>query len=116
MYHMILAMAQNTGAAQGQQQGNPLMSFLPFILIFFVMWFFMIRPQSKKQKEMQQMLESLKVNDWVLTNGGIIGRITTIKPDKNVVVIEIDDTNHVRVEFSRSSVVTILNKDENPNP
>lgn len=112
MYQIILAMAQNPQAAQGQSQGNPLMSFLPFILIFFVMWFFMIRPQSKKQKEMQQMLESLKVNDWVLTGGGIIGRITSLKPDKNVVVIEIDDTNHIRVEFQRSAVVAILNKDD----
>lgn len=112
MISTILAMAQNTQAAGGQQQSNPIMSFLPFILIFFVMWFFMIRPQSKKQKEMQKMLESLKVNDWVLTSAGIIGRITAIKPDKNIVVIEIDDTNHVRVEFQRSAVVTILNKDD----
>jgi preprotein translocase subunit YajC len=112
MFSLVLAMAQNPQAAQGQQQGNALMSFLPFILIFFVMWFFMIRPQSKKQKEMQQMLNNIKVNDWVLTNGGIIGKITSIKPDKNVVVIEIDDNNHVRVEFQKSAIVTILNKDE----
>jgi len=112
MQYIILAMAQNTQAGQGQQQGSSLLSFLPFILIFFVMWFFMIRPQSKKQKEMQQMLESVKVNDWVLTNGGIIGKITSIKPDKNIVVIEIDDNNHVRVEFQKSAIVTILNKDE----
>jgi preprotein translocase subunit YajC len=114
MISTILAMATNQPAAGGTQQGGGLMSFLPFILIFFVMWFFMIRPQSKKQKEMAAMLESIKVNDWVLTNGGIIGRITTIKPDKNVVVIEIDDTNHVRVEFQRSAIVTILNKDATP--
>jgi preprotein translocase subunit YajC len=113
MISIILAMAQNAQAADGKQ-GNALMSFLPFILIFFVMWFFMIRPQSKKQKEMAQMLEALKVNDWVLTNGGIIGRIAAIKPDKNVVVIEIDDTNHIRVEFQRSAIVTILNKDNTP--
>lgn len=112
MLYTILAMAQNPQAAQGQQQGNPLISFLPFILIFFVMWFFMIRPQSKKQKEMQQMLDNVQVNDWVLTNGGIIGKITSIKPDKNVVVIEIDDTNHVRVEFQKSAIVTVLNKEE----
>jgi preprotein translocase subunit YajC len=112
MSYIILAMAQNAQAGSGQQ-GNPIMSFLPFILIFFVMWFFMIRPQSKKQKEMQQMLESIKEHDWVLTNGGIIGRITSIKPDKNVVVIEIDETNHIRVEFQRSAIVTILNKDNN---
>jgi preprotein translocase subunit YajC len=110
MQYIILAMANNPQATQGQAQGNPLMSFLPFILIFFVMWFFMIRPQSKKQKEMIQMLDSLKVNDWVLTNGGIIGRITSIKPDKGIVELEIDDNNHIRVEFQKSSIVTILPK------
>lgn len=112
MINTILAMAQNPQAAAGQQQGNPLLSFLPFILIFVVMWFFMIRPQSKKQKEMQAMLDNVQVNDWVLTNGGIIGKITSIKPDKNVVVIEIDDTNHVRVEFQKSAIVTVLNKED----
>jgi len=105
-------MAQNPQGAQGQQ-GNPLTAFLPFILIFFVMWFFMIRPQSKKQKEMQKMLDSVQVNDWVLTSGGIIGKITSIKPDKNIVVIEIDDTNHIRVEFQKSAIVMLLNKDGN---
>lgn len=114
MYSMILAMAQNPQAGQTQSSGAGLMGFLPFILIFFVMWFFMIRPQSKKQKEMQQMLESLQVNDWVLTNGGIVGRITSLKPDKNIVVIEIDDTNHIRVDFQKSAVVAIINKDNQP--
>lgn len=114
MLYTILAMAQNPGAAQGQQQGNPLMSLLPFILIFVVLWFFMLRPQSKKQKEMQLMLDNVQVNDWVLTNGGIIGKITSIKPDKNIVVIEIDDNNHIRVEFQKSAIVTVLNKEDRP--
>lgn len=110
MQYMILLMAQNP---QQGQSGGGWTAFLPFILIFFVMWFFMIRPQNKKQKEMQQMLESLRENDWVLTSGGIIGRITSIKPDKNIVVIEIDDKNHIRVEFQKSAVVMIINKDNN---
>jgi preprotein translocase subunit YajC len=114
MYNMIIMMAQNPQAtgSTGQAQTNPIMQFLPFILIFVVMWFFMIRPQSKKQKELQQMLESVKPGDWVLTNGGIIGKITSIKPDKNVVVVEIDDNNHIRVEFQKSAIVTILNRDD----
>jgi preprotein translocase YajC subunit len=96
MYNMIIMMAQNPQAtgSTGQAQTNPIMQFLPFILIFVVMWFFMIRPQSKKQKELQQMLESVKPGDWVLTNGGIIGN------------------NHIRVEFQKSAIVTILNRDD----
>jgi len=112
MHNIILAMAQNQAAGQPGQHGNPLVGFLPFILIFVVMWFFMIRPQSKKQKEVQAMLENLKVNDWVLTNGGIVGRITSLKPDKNIVVIEIDDNNHIRVDFQKSAVVALLNNEE----
>jgi preprotein translocase subunit YajC len=112
MLYTILAMAQAPQAASGQPQANPLVQLLPFVLIFAVMWFFMLRPQSKKQKEMQLMLDNVQVNDWVLTNGGIIGKITSIKPDKNVVVIEIDDNNHIRVEFQKSAIVTVLNKDD----
>lgn len=114
MYNMIILMASNpqAGGTAGQQQANPIMSFLPFILIFIVMWFFMIRPQSKKQKELAQMLDSVKTGDWVLTNGGIIGKVTSLKPDKNIVVVEIDDNNHIRVEFSKSAIVNILNREE----
>jgi len=108
---MILAMAQNPQAAAGKGAPNPLLQFLPFILMIFVIWFFMMRPQSKKQKELQQMLDGLQVNDMVLTSGGIIGKVVSIKPDKNIVVIEIDDTNHIRVDFQRSAIVSLLNKD-----
>lgn len=107
---MIILMAGNQAAApkSGTEQ---IMSFVPFILIFVVMWFFMIRPQSKKQKEMAAMLDSVKAGDTVLTNGGIIGKVTSLKPDKNIVVVEIDPTNHVRVDFQKSAIVTIINKD-----
>ncbi|PKN77596.1 MAG: preprotein translocase subunit YajC [Candidatus Cloacimonetes bacterium HGW-Cloacimonetes-1] len=80
-----------------------------FVAIFAIMYFLMIRPQQKRAKEMQRMLESLQVNDKVITAAGIIGRIVSIKPDKNVVVIEIDETNKIRVDFQRSAIVSILN-------
>lgn len=76
--------------------------------MFALLYFLMIMPQQKKQKELQKMLDSLQVNDKVLTTSGIYGRIVTIKPDKNTVVIEIDETNHVRVEFQRGAVATII--------
>ena len=78
------------------------------VLIFAVMYFLMIRPQQKRQKEMQKMLESLQVNDRVLTSSGIYGRVVSIKPDKDVVVLEIDDTNKVRVDFQRSAIANII--------
>lgn len=112
MLNLMILMAPNATTTQGQGSTNALAALLPFILIFFVMWFFIIRPQSKKQKELQKMLDNVKVNDWVLTNGGIIGRVTALKPEKNVVVLEIDDNNHVRVEFQKSAIVALLNKNE----
>jgi len=83
-----------------------------FGAMFLIMYFLMIRPQQKKQKEMQQMLAGLQVNDRVITSSGMFGRIVSIKPDKDTVVIEIDETNHVRVEFQRSAVAAILKTSE----
>lgn len=83
-------------------------SLIFFVALFAIMYFLMIRPQQKRQKEAQKMLDSLQVNDKVLTSSGIFGRVVSIKPDKDVVVIEIDDTNKVRVDFQRSAIVSIL--------
>lgn len=84
-------------------------SLIFFAALFGIMYFLMIRPQQKRQKETQKMLDSLQVNDKVLTSSGIYGRVVSIKPDKNVVVVEIDDTNKIRVDFQRAAIVQILN-------
>lgn len=101
-------------AQAGAQQGGSMASSLIFFAVLFgIMYFLMIRPQQKRQKEAQKMLESLQVNDKVLTASGIYGRVVSIKPDKAIVVVEIDDTNKVRVEFQRSAIVQILNLNQN---
>jgi len=67
----------------GQQtaagQNNPLVTFLPLILVFVVFYFFMIRPQMKKQKEMTNYRNSLKKGDKVITTGGLYGRVLEVK-------------------------------------
>ena len=67
----------------GQQtaagQNNPLVTFLPLILVFVVIYFFMIRPQMKKQKEMTNYRNSLKKGDKVITTGGLYGRVLEVK-------------------------------------
>ncbi len=99
---------------EGAQQGTqPQGGFNPTSLLliggmFFILYFLMIRPQQKKQKELQKMLDSLQVNDKVITTSGIYGRIVSIKPDKEIVVVEIDDTNKIRVDFQRGAIATIL--------
>ena len=57
--------------------GGGLISFMPFILIFFIFYFLLIRPQAKKQKAQQKMLESIEKGDNVVTAGGIHGKVTS---------------------------------------
>lgn len=91
--------------------GSGATQILFFVAIFAIMYFLMIRPQQKRQKETQKMLENLQVNDKVVTAAGIIGKIVSIKPDKNIVVVEIDDTNKIRVDFQKSAIVAVLTKE-----
>lgn len=96
-------------AAQQAAQGGGYSMILMLIGMFAIMYFLMIRPQQKKQKETQKMLDSLQVNDKVITTSGIYGRVTSIKPDKNIVVVEIDATNKVRVDFQRGAIAAVIN-------
>lgn len=89
--------AANT-SSQAQQGGlaSTLTMFIPLILMFVVMYFFMIRPQKKREKEVQNMRSSLQIGDEVVTSGGIIGIVASLKED--TVVIETgSDRSKVRI-------------------
>ncbi len=83
--------------------GN-LASFLPIILMFVVLYFLMIRPQMKRQKEHKAMLEKIKRGDEVLTNGGIAGIVTDI--GDNFITIEVAD--NVRIRVQKGAVGNVL--------
>jgi len=83
---------------QGAPSQSPLISLLPFILIIVIFYFFMIRPQVKKQKEIQKFRKSLKKGDKVITAGGIYGRIADIK--ENVVILEIAPDVKIKVDIN----------------
>ncbi len=80
MFETIAFAAGETSAASGGM-GGILSLILPFALIFVVMYFLMIRPQKKKDKMMQDMLNDLRIGDVILTIGGILGKIVKIKDD-----------------------------------
>jgi preprotein translocase subunit YajC len=80
--------------------GSAIVQFLPLILIFGVFWFLVIRPQQKKGKLHQDMLNQLKAGDVVVTQGGIIGKITGIKDLEVTVEVQ----QGVRLKFLRSAV------------
>jgi preprotein translocase subunit YajC len=97
---MDIAYAMGTvgGAAEGG--GGGFIGFVPIILMLGIMWFFLIRPQQKKQKEHRAMLDNLKKGDRIVTSGGIIGRVTGVAD--TMLTVEIAD--RVRVKISRGYV------------
>jgi preprotein translocase subunit YajC len=84
--------------APGAAPANPIMTFLPMILIIVVFYFFMIRPQMKKQKEVAAFRNSLAKGDKVVTTGGIYGKIIELKD--NYVLLQVDDNVKIRVDKS----------------
>jgi len=89
--------------------GNPLVSLLPFVLIFGIFYVLVILPQSRRQKQQQQMLASLKNGDRVVTTGGIRGIIVSLKEDYIHLRVPPQD---IRLEVSRSAVASVLSTEE----
>ncbi len=85
---------------------SSLMSMLPLILMFVVLYFVMIRPQMKKQKEHRAMIEALAKGDEVVTAGGLLGRVS--KLGESFVSLEV--SNAVEIQVQRSAVVQVLPK------
>jgi preprotein translocase subunit YajC len=79
-------------------QSNPLVTFLPLILVFVVFYFFMIRPQMKKQKEMNTYRSSLKRGDKVITTGGIYGKVYEVK--ENYVLMDVGGDIKLKIDKS----------------
>jgi preprotein translocase subunit YajC len=92
-------------AGQSGQQPNQLLAFLPIILMFVIFYFLLIRPQQKRQQELEKMLGELKKGDKVVTTGGLIGTIVGVK-EKEVVVKVGDDG--VKLELLRSAINQII--------
>lgn len=84
-----------------QEGQNPLMAFLPLLLIIVVFYFFMIRPQMKRQKELRNFRSQLQKGDKIITTGGIYGRIAELSDQ--YVIIEVEDK--VRLKVDKNAVI-----------
>jgi len=87
-------------------------SVIPLILIFAIMYFLLIRPQQKKLKQHQAMVAALRRGDQVITQGGLIGKVTKVKDDNEV---EVEIATGVNVRVVKSTIATVLNKTEPAN-
>lgn len=85
-------------ALQAQTAGSGIMGFLPLILIIVVFWFFMIRPQMKRQKELKNFREALKKGDKVVTTGGIYGKVLEI--GDYYIILEVEGQNRLKIDKS----------------
>ncbi len=89
--------------------GGALGSFIPLILIFFIMYFLLIRPQQKKLKEHRTMVDALRRGDQVLTQGGIVAKITKVNEDG---FVEAEIADGVKVKILRSTITQVMSKTE----
>ena len=82
--------------------------FIPLILIFAIMYFLMIRPQQKRARLHREMVAALKKGDHIITQGGIIGKVATVRDDE----IEVEIASGVRVRVVRGTVAQVVNRTE----
>jgi preprotein translocase subunit YajC len=103
--------APAAGAKEGATRppASPWTSFLPFILIFVVMYMFLFRGPKKKQQQHQQMVQSLRRNDKVRTIGGIIGTVIDIKDDE--ITLKVDESNNTKIKVAPSAISKSLSVD-----
>jgi len=100
------AFAQTAPAAAGGDMMSSLGSMLPLLLMFVVLYFVMIRPQMKRQKETRNMLSALAKGDEVATAGGVLGKITELGDQ----YLTLEIANGVNVRMQRSAVIQVLPK------
>ncbi len=92
--------------AQDASSSGGLMSFLPLIVIFIIFYFLLIRPQMKRAKEHKQLVSQLGKGDEVVTNGGLLGRITNV--GESFVTVELAD--NVQIKVQRHAIASIMPK------
>ena len=95
-------------AAQLGQGGSGITAFLPFILIMFIIYFLMIRPQTKRQKEKETMRDELKKGDKIITMGGIYGTIQGFKEKGRQAIIKID--NNTNITINKTAIAGLAGK------
>ena len=101
------AFAQAAGSPAGGGLGT-LAQILPFVLVFAIMYFLMIRPQQRKVKEHRTMVEGLRRGDQVVTSGGLIGKVTKVADNE----VEVELAPNVKVRVVRSTISQVVSKTE----
>ena len=105
---MLISPAYAQAASSGGT-GDLLATMLPMVAIFAIFYFLMIRPQQKKMKEHKAMVDALRRGDQVVTQGGIVGKVSKVKEDGE---LEVEIADGVKVRVVKHTIVQVLSKTE----
>ena len=106
---MFISPAYAQGSLFGGGNADMITSLLPFVLIFVIMYFLILRPQQKRVKQHAEMVKNVRKGDTVITSGGLVGRVTKVVDDDQ---IEVEVADGVRVRQMRSMVSEVRAKGE----
>lgn len=101
------AFAQGTSALPG---GDMILQLVPFVLIFVIMWFLIIRPQQRRAKDHQELIRNVRRGDTVVSSGGIVGKVTKAGAEDGEIEVEIAEG--VRVKLVRAMISEVRAKGE----
>lgn len=108
LFAITVLFAQN-GGGSGAQAFTLL---LPFVVIGLLFYFMLIRPQRRQEQQRREMLERLKKNDHVVTIGGIIGTVTSLRPEADEVTLRVDDSSGTKLRVTRASIARVVTDSE----
>lgn len=97
---------QDAWAQGAPAAADPLLSMLPLLLVFVVFYFFLIRPQTKRQKEHKEMVSKLAVGDEIVTGGGVLGKVTELGDQ----FVQVEVADGVRVRIQRHTIGAVMPK------
>jgi preprotein translocase subunit YajC len=106
---MFISTAFAQGSLFGGDGGNTVMTLLPFALIFVIMYFLILRPQQKRVKQHAELVKNVRRGDTVITNGGLVGKVTKVIDDDH---IEIEIADGVRIRHVRTMISDVRAKGE----
>ncbi len=97
------------GSSSAQPAPNPIISFVPMIVVIGILYFLIIRPQQQQAKDHRRLVENLKNGDRIITQGGIHGTVTGIKGG----IVQVKIADNVRVDVNRTAVAQVLQESTN---
>ncbi len=98
-------------AAEAAEQGSPLVNMLVIMVPMIVLFYFLlIRPQRKQEAQRRGMIDSLKKNDRILTNGGLYGTVTNVMDDE--IAICVDDARNIKVRIAKNAISAVVSRKE----